>query len=125
MCYYWGDKMVKLEYELRDGNHIPALGLGTWALRGSRCTYIVKRAIELGYKHIDTADAYGNHEEIGSVIKNFDRSMVGKSTLKASSIRENIDSSVVKSALCPNLDLSSISLIVRNSARRCCLLSLV
>lgn len=76
MCYYWGDKMVKLEYELRDGNHIPALGLGTWALRGSRCTYIVKRAIELGYKHIDTADAYGNHEEIGSVIKDFNRSKI-------------------------------------------------
>lgn len=76
MCYYWCDKMVKLEYELRDGNHIPALGLGTWALRGSRCTYIVKRAIELGYKHIDTADAYGNHEEVGAAIKDFDRSKI-------------------------------------------------
>jgi diketogulonate reductase-like aldo/keto reductase len=34
----------------------------------------VKRAIELGYTHIDTADAYGNHHEVGEAIKVFDRS---------------------------------------------------
>lgn len=63
-------------YEMRDGHHIPALGLGTWALRGSHCTSIVKHAIELGYKHIDTADMYGNHEEVGEAIKGFDRSTI-------------------------------------------------
>jgi diketogulonate reductase-like aldo/keto reductase len=59
---------------MRDGNQIPALGVGTWALRGDRCRFIVKRAIELGYTHIDTADAYGNHREVGEAIKDFDRS---------------------------------------------------
>ena len=68
--------MVQVEYELRDGQHMPALGLGTWALRGSRCVAIVKRAIELGYKHIDTADAYGNHQEIGEAIRGFNRSTI-------------------------------------------------
>ncbi len=80
--------MNKLEYELRDGNHIPALGLGTGSLRGSRGTYIVKRAIELGYKHIDTADAYGNHEEIGEAIKGLDRSKIFlTSKVKPSNLR--------------------------------------
>jgi diketogulonate reductase-like aldo/keto reductase len=60
--------------ELRDGHSMPRLGLGTWQLRGARGTYIVKRAIELGYRLIDTADAYGNHEEIREALKGFDRS---------------------------------------------------
>jgi 2,5-diketo-D-gluconate reductase B len=62
------------DYELRDGRCMPALGLGTWALRGERCRSIVKRAIELGYTHIDTADSYDNHKEVGDAIKGFDRS---------------------------------------------------
>lgn len=68
--------MAHLTYKLRDGNQIPVLGLGTWALRGDRCRFIVKRAIELGYTHIDTADAYGNHREVGEAIKDFDRSTI-------------------------------------------------
>jgi 2,5-diketo-D-gluconate reductase B len=68
--------VAHLTYELRDGNQIPVLGLGTWALRGDRCRFIVKRAIELGYAHIDTADAYGNHREVGEAIKDFDRSSI-------------------------------------------------
>jgi 2,5-diketo-D-gluconate reductase B len=64
----------QVAYDLRDGHRIPALGLGTWALRGDRCRVIVKRAIELGYTHIDTADAYGNHREVGKAIRGFDRS---------------------------------------------------
>jgi len=62
------------DYELRDGHRMPALGLGTWALRGEQCRFIVKRAIELGYTHIDTADSYGNHKEVGDAIKGVDRS---------------------------------------------------
>jgi diketogulonate reductase-like aldo/keto reductase len=64
----------QFDYEMRDGNRIPAIGLGTWALRGERCRFIVKRALEMGYTHIDTADAYGNHLEVGEGVKGFDRS---------------------------------------------------
>jgi len=66
--------MDSFDCELRDGHSMPRLGLGTWQLRGARGTYIVKRAIELGYRLIDTADAYGNHEEIREALKGFDRS---------------------------------------------------
>jgi diketogulonate reductase-like aldo/keto reductase len=65
-----------LDVELRDGHRMPALGLGTWALRGDQCRVTVKRAIELGYTHIDTADMYGNHQEVGDAIAEFDRAAI-------------------------------------------------
>jgi len=56
-------------------NHsIPILGLGTWELRGKQCEEAVKKALDLGYRHIDTAEMYGNQKEIGRAIKNFPRS---------------------------------------------------
>ena len=68
--------MVTFDLVLRDGNHIPVLGLGTYQLGGVSCTDTEKRAIELGYTHIDTADAYGNHKAIGEAIKAVDRSSI-------------------------------------------------
>lgn len=52
---------------------LPFIGLGTWELRGEECTKIVKEAIELGYRHIDTAYAYQNHSQIKKAIKGIDR----------------------------------------------------
>jgi 2,5-diketo-D-gluconate reductase B len=47
------------------GARIPALGLGTWNLRGRGCAASVAAALELGYRHIDTAAMYGNEREVG------------------------------------------------------------
>ena len=47
------------------GIEIPKLGLGTWQLSGEDCVEAVRDAIELGYRHIDTARAYGNEAEVG------------------------------------------------------------
>jgi len=55
------------------GIEIPALGLGTWQLTGEKCVEAVKIALELGYRHIDTAEDYGNETEIGEAIEGFDR----------------------------------------------------
>jgi methylglyoxal/glyoxal reductase len=52
---------------------LPLIGLGTWELRGSQCTKIVKLALEIGYRHIDTAHAYENHKAVAKGIKGFDR----------------------------------------------------
>jgi len=60
--------------KLADGREMPALGLGTWQLTGRRCEEAVKKALELGYTHIDTAEIYGNHGEVGKGIRGFDRS---------------------------------------------------
>ncbi|HEV2777000.1 MAG TPA: aldo/keto reductase [Solirubrobacteraceae bacterium] len=47
------------------GIEIPKLGLGTWQLSGDACVEAVRDAIELGYRHIDTARAYGNEAQVG------------------------------------------------------------
>jgi len=48
---------------------IPQLGLGTYKLKGEKCYKQVLKALELGYRHIDTADNYGNQKEIGRALK--------------------------------------------------------
>jgi diketogulonate reductase-like aldo/keto reductase len=49
--------------------HLPALGLGTWELRGRECARIVEQAVRLGYRHFDTAQMYGNEREVGEGIR--------------------------------------------------------
>jgi diketogulonate reductase-like aldo/keto reductase len=44
---------------------IPALGFGTWQLEGRNATAMTREALELGYRHVDTAQAYGNEAEVG------------------------------------------------------------
>jgi diketogulonate reductase-like aldo/keto reductase len=61
---------------MKDGNRIPSVGLGTWNLRGAECRRVVKLALELGYRHVDTAELYGNEMDIGEAIKDLDRSQV-------------------------------------------------
>ena len=51
------------------GAHIPAIGLGTWELRGRDCTRIVEQAVRLGYRHFDTAQMYVNEREVGEGIR--------------------------------------------------------
>jgi 2,5-diketo-D-gluconate reductase B len=50
------------------GARIPALGLGTWQLSGAVARRMVGYALGLGYRHIDTAQMYGNEAEVGEAI---------------------------------------------------------
>ena len=55
---------------LADGNEIPLLGLGVWQVpNGPECVNAVRWALELGYRHIDTAQAYGNEESVGQALR--------------------------------------------------------
>jgi diketogulonate reductase-like aldo/keto reductase len=55
---------------LADGNEIPLLGLGVWQVpNGPDCENAVRWALELGYRHIDTAQAYGNEESVGRALR--------------------------------------------------------
>lgn len=47
------------------GARIPALGLGTWMLSGTACAERVEEALRMGYRHIDTAQMYGNEADVG------------------------------------------------------------
>lgn len=54
------------------GLHMPKLGLGTWPMLGEECTRAVEQALSLGYRHIDTAQAYNNEEAVGQALSNTD-----------------------------------------------------
>jgi 2,5-diketo-D-gluconate reductase B len=47
---------------------MPRLGLGTWPMQGAECQGAVESAIGLGYRHIDTAEMYGNEAAVGAAV---------------------------------------------------------
>jgi diketogulonate reductase-like aldo/keto reductase len=56
--------------KLEDGNEIPLLGLGVWQVpNGPECVNAVRWALEFGYRHLDTAQAYGNEESVGQALR--------------------------------------------------------
>jgi len=56
-------------YTLSNGVEIPKLGLGTWMVSNEDAEQAVQDAIEIGYRHIDTAQAYGNESGVGEGIR--------------------------------------------------------
>ncbi|WP_314575087.1 aldo/keto reductase [Enterococcus gilvus] len=61
--------MLKETYTLTNGVEIPKIGYGTWKIANDQATEKVLEAIEAGYRHIDTAQAYGNEAGVGEAIK--------------------------------------------------------
>lgn len=58
-----------MEYVTIRETEIPALGLGTWRMGSTECREAVGTALDLGYRHVDTAQAYGNEREVGAAIR--------------------------------------------------------
>src|SRR5258708_8461210 len=58
-----------MQFVEANGARIPAIGLGTWELRGRTCARLVEQALKLGYRHIDTAQAYDNEREVGDGLR--------------------------------------------------------
>lgn len=56
-------------YELNNGVKIPKIGLGTWLMSNEEAEQAVKDAVAAGYRHIDTAQAYGNEEGVGKGVR--------------------------------------------------------
>jgi 2,5-diketo-D-gluconate reductase B len=57
-----------MEHLQTQGISLPRLGLGTFRMQGDGCRAAVESALALGYRHIDTAEMYGNEEPIGAAI---------------------------------------------------------
>jgi 2,5-diketo-D-gluconate reductase A len=54
---------------LDHGGAMPLVGLGTWQMTGARCQAAVRSALEVGYRHIDTATMYRNEGEVGRAVR--------------------------------------------------------
>ncbi len=59
------------DIELNDGNTIPQLGFGVFQIPPEETAKAVEEALEAGYRHIDTAEMYGNEKEVGEGIRAF------------------------------------------------------
>ena len=94
------------------GRSVPTLGLGTWALSGRQCYDAVRAALELGYRHVDTADMYGNEAEVGRAMRDsgiardaiFLTTKVPPGKLRAAAARRAAEESLRKLAT-PYVDL--------------------
>ena len=84
------------------GTRFPAIGFGTSGLHGTTCTGMVRRALEMGYRHIDTARVYGNEEEVGDGIREaglprdevFLVTKVWRTNLRPSEVRRSAEESL-------------------------------
>ena len=56
---------------VRLGQHgaMPLVGLGTWQMTGARCQVAVRSALEVGYRHLDTATIYRNERDVGRAVR--------------------------------------------------------
>lgn len=91
---------------------MPRLGLGTWPMKGEECTAAVLSALGMGYRHIDTAEMYGNEEAVGAGIARsgvargeiFLTTKVWSDKPKGDAIRRAFDASLARLAT-PYVDL--------------------
>lgn len=58
-----------MQFKTIQGIDVPEIGLGTYKLHDRECNKIVRTALEIGYRHIDTAQMYKNEREVGEAIK--------------------------------------------------------
>lgn len=56
-------------YKMSNGLEIPKLGLGTWLIDDNNVAETVREAVKIGYRHIDTAQAYGNERGVGEAVR--------------------------------------------------------
>ena len=81
---------------------VPALGFGTWALSGHAAYQTVRMVLDLGYRHIDTAQIYGNEAEIGRAIRDsglprsevFLTTKIAPSSLRKADVRRSHEESL-------------------------------
>ncbi|MGI8754432.1 MAG: aldo/keto reductase [Acidimicrobiales bacterium] len=85
------------------GTTVPAIGYGTWELEGEDCLNGVRTALELGYRHLDTAQVYGNEHLVGAALTSsgVDR---GDVFLTTKIWNDNINPDGIKSSFGESLD---------------------
>lgn len=104
-------------YTLPNGVKIPKLGLGTWMIDDSKVADAVTAAIALGYRHIDTAQAYANERGVGEAVRKskVDRAELFVTTKLDASIKNRNDAKASIKASLSKLGLDYIDLMIIHS----------
>lgn len=104
-------------YEMNNGVKIPKIGLGTWLITGDAARKATIEAINAGYKHIDTAEAYGNEYEVGIGIKEsgIKREEIFVTTKLAAEIKNYNDAKKAINESLEKLGLDYIDLMIIHS----------
>lgn len=93
-----------MEFVQKSGIKIPKLGFGTWMLEGAACVDATLFALKTGYRHIDTAQIYGNEAEVGEAIAEsgvarqdiFLTTKIWRDNVSAGKLEESLDESLKK-----------------------------
>lgn len=104
-------------YTLSNGVSIPKLGLGTWFIDDDAAAEAVRAAIEIGYRNIDTAQAYGNERGVGAGVRgaNVPREDLFVSTKLAAEIKDYDGAVAVIEESLAKLDIGYIDLMLIHS----------
>ncbi|EWY36364.1 2,5-didehydrogluconate reductase [Skermanella stibiiresistens SB22] len=93
-----------MDYVNLKGVRVPALGLGTWQLSDAQCADVVRAGLAMGYRHVDTAQAYKNEDQVGLALADSDvprdeiflTTKVWHERLEADDLKRSVDESLTK-----------------------------
>lgn len=111
------DSALAQTFILNNGVTIPKLALGTWLIEGQQATDAVKAALAIGYRHIDTAEAYGNEAEVGRGVREsgVDRAEVFVTTKLAAECKDYDSAAAAIEESLRKLDLGYIDMMIIHS----------
>lgn len=111
--------ILNKNYTLNNELKIPKLGLGTWFIDNKAVVQAVKDAVQLGYRHIDTAQAYQNEEGVGKGIKEcgVDRKELFITTKLAAEIKSYDDAVAAIDRSLETMELDYIDLMIIHSPK--------
>ncbi|MFF3569162.1 aldo/keto reductase [Nocardia jiangxiensis] len=109
--------ILKETYTLSNGVHIPKLGLGTWFIDDDKAADAVTQAISIGYRNIDTAQAYGNERGVGEGVRTsgVSRDQLFLSTKLAAEIKNYDRAAAAIDTSLATLELDHIDLMLIHS----------
>lgn len=109
--------ILQENYTLSNGLEIPKLGLGTWMIDNDAVVSAVKSALDLGYRHIDTAQAYGNEQGVGVGLRDsgVDRSDIFVTTKVDAGAKSHEDAAASIDGSLTALGLDYIDLMIIHS----------
>lgn len=114
-----GKNMLNETYTLMNGVKIPKIGFGTWMIDNDRAAEAVRTAVKIGYRHIDTAEAYENEEGVGEGVRTagVDRKELFVTTKLAAEIKDYDGARAAIDESLRKLDIDYLDMMIIHSPK--------